>query len=97
MFVGALELDILLGDVHSLKQKRSVIKPVLAEVRRRFDVSVAEAGHQDLHRRALIGVAVVAASGEHIRDVLDSCERLVAGRPEFELLSAHRRLLGPDD
>ncbi|MEU3627321.1 hypothetical protein BS329_01355 [Amycolatopsis coloradensis] len=97
MFVGALELDILLGDVHSLKQKRSVIKPVLAEVRRRFDVSVAEAGQQDLHRRALIGVAVVAATGEHVRDVLDSCERFVAGRPEFELLSAHRRLLGPDD
>ncbi|RSN63257.1 DUF503 domain-containing protein [Amycolatopsis sp. WAC 04182] len=97
MFVGALELDILLGDVHSLKQKRSVIKPVLAEVRRRFDVSVAEAGHQDLHRRTLIGVAVVAVSGEQVRDVLDSCERLVAARPEFDLLSAHRRLLGPDD
>jgi uncharacterized protein len=97
MFVGALELDILLGDVHSLKQKRSVVKPVLSEVRKRFDVSVAEAGHQDLHRRTLIGVAVVAASGEHIRDVLDSCERFIASRPEFELLSAHRRLLGPDD
>ena len=97
MFVGALELDILLGDVHSLKQKRSLVKPVLAELRKRFDVSVAEAGHQDLHRRTLIGVAVVAASGGHVRDVLDSCERYVASRPEFELLSAHRRLLGPDD
>jgi uncharacterized protein YlxP (DUF503 family) len=97
MFIGALELDILLGDVHSLKQKRSLVKPVLAELRKRFDVSVAEAGHQDLHRRTLIGVAVVAASGGHVRDVLDSCERYVAGRPEFELLSAHRRLLGPDD
>jgi uncharacterized protein YlxP (DUF503 family) len=97
MFVGALELDILLGDVHSLKQKRSLVKPVLADVRKRFAVSVAEAGHQDLHQRTLIGVAVVAAAGEHVRDVLDSCERYVASRPEFELLSAHRRLLGPDD
>jgi uncharacterized protein YlxP (DUF503 family) len=97
MFVGALELDILLGDVHSLKQKRSLVKPVLADVRKRFDVSVAEAGYQDLHQRTLIGVAVVAAAGEHVRDVLDSCERYVASRPEFELLSAHRRLLGPDD
>ncbi|SDY03503.1 hypothetical protein SAMN05421504_104289 [Amycolatopsis xylanica] len=97
MFVGALELDILLGDVHSLKQKRSVVKPVLAEVRKRFDVSVAEAGHLDLHRRTLIGAAVVAADGAHVRDVLDSCERFIASRPEFELLSAHRRLIGPDD
>ncbi|WP_215549626.1 DUF503 domain-containing protein [Amycolatopsis sp. CA-230715] len=97
MYVGALELDLLLGDVHSLKQKRSVVRPVVAELRKRFEVSVAEAGHLDLHRRALLGVAVVAADGAHVRDVLDSCERFVAGRPELELLTAHRRLLGPDD
>ncbi|MGQ0841178.1 DUF503 domain-containing protein [Actinokineospora sp.] len=97
MYVGALELDVLLGDVHSLKQKRSAVKPVVAELRRRFEVSVAEAGHLDLHRRALIGVAAVAADATHVRDVLDACERLVAGRPELELLSARHRLLGPDD
>lgn len=97
MYVGALELDVLLGDVHSLKQKRSVVKPVVAELRRRFEVSAAEAGHQDLHRRALIGVAAVAAEASHVRDLLDACERLVAGRPELELLSARHRLLGPDD
>jgi uncharacterized protein YlxP (DUF503 family) len=97
LYVGALELDVLLGDVHSLKQKRSVVKPVVAELRRRFEVSAAEAGHQDLHRRALIGVAAVAAEASHVRDLLDACERLVAGRPELELLSARHRLLGPDD
>ncbi|XVS63116.1 DUF503 domain-containing protein [Actinosynnema sp. CA-299493] len=97
MFVGALELDVLLGDVHSLKQKRSVVKPIVAELRRRFEVSVAEAGHLDLHRRALIGVAAVAADAEHVRDVMAACERLVAGRPEVELLSARHRLVGPED
>jgi uncharacterized protein YlxP (DUF503 family) len=97
VFVGALELDVLLGDVHSLKQKRSVVKPIVAELRRRFEVSVAEAGHLDLHRRALIGVAAVAADAEHVRDVLAACERLVAGRPELELLSARHRLVGPED
>ncbi|WP_053719950.1 DUF503 domain-containing protein [Saccharothrix sp. NRRL B-16348] len=97
MYVGALELDVLLGDVHSLKQKRSVVKPIVAELRRRFEVSVAEAGHLDLHRRALIGVAAVAADAEHVRDVMAACERLVAGRPELELLSARHRLVGPED
>lgn len=97
MFVGALELDVLLGDVHSLKEKRSVVRPVIAELRRRFEVSVAEAGHLDLHRRALIGVAAVAPDAKHVRDLLDACERLVAGRPGVELLSARRRLFGPDD
>lgn len=97
MYVGALELDILLGDVHSLKQKRSAVRPVIAELRRRFEVSVAEAGHMELHRRALIGVAAVAPDAAHVRDLLDACERLVAGRPELQLLSARHRLVGPED
>lgn len=97
MYVGALELDVLLGDVRSLKQKRSAVKPVIAELRRRFEVSVAEAGHVDLHRRALIGVAAVATEAAHVRELLEACERLVAGRPELELLSARHRLLGPED
>ena len=97
MFVGTLELDLLLGDVHSLKEKRSIVRPIVAELRRRFEVAAAEAGALDLHRRATVGVAVVSAEAAHCRDVLDECERLVAARPEIELLSARRRLFGPED
>lgn len=97
MYVGTLELDVLLGDVRSLKQKRSVVRPVVAELRRRFEVAVAEAGHLDLHRRALIGVACVAPDAGHATQVLESCERLVAAHPELQLLSARQRMLGPED
>ena len=97
MFAGLLELDLLLGDVRSLKEKRSYVRPVVAELRRKFEVSAAEAGHLDLHRRALVGVAVVAADAAHCREVLDACERLVADRPELEVLSARQRLFGQED
>ncbi|HEX5346503.1 MAG TPA: DUF503 domain-containing protein [Pseudonocardiaceae bacterium] len=97
MYVGAVELDVLFGEVHSLKQKRSLVRPVIAELRRRFEVAAAEAGHVDLHRRSLIGVAAVAADAGHVREVLDACERLVAGRAELDLLSARHRIMGPDD
>ena len=97
MYVGALELDLLLGEVGSIKQKRSVVRPVVAELKRRYAVSVAEAGHLDLPRRALIGVAAVAADPGHVTDVLDHCERLVAAHPEFQVLSARTRWLGPHD
>ena len=97
MFTGTLALDLLLGDVHSLKQKRSLVRPIVAELRRRYDVSAAEAGHLDLHRRALVGVAVVAADAPHCREVLGACERLVADRPEVEVLSAHLSLFKEGD
>lgn len=92
MWIGWLEFDLLLGDVHSLKQKRSVIRPVIAELQRRFAVSAAETDAHDLHRRAGVGVALVSADRAHVVDVLDAAERLVAARPEVELLSARRGL-----
>jgi uncharacterized protein YlxP (DUF503 family) len=97
MWIGWLEFDILLGDVRSLKQKRSVVRPLVAELQRRFGVAAAESGQLDLHRRAGIGLAVVAADRGHVVEVLDAAERLVAARPEVELLSAHRGLHRSDD
>ena len=97
MWIGWLEFDLLLGDVRSLKQKRSAIRPVIAELQRRFAVSAAETGSQDLHRRANIGLAVVSADRAHVVEVLDAAERLVAARPEVELLSARRGLRRSND
>lgn len=97
MFVGSISLDVLFGDVHSLKEKRSLVRPILADLQRKNAVAAAEVEHQDLHRRSVIGIAVVSASAERCAEVLDSCERLVAGRPELELLSARRRVFGDDD
>jgi uncharacterized protein YlxP (DUF503 family) len=97
MWIGWLELDLLLGDVHSLKTKRSVVRPLVAEIRRRFDVAVAEVDALDLHRRAGVGVAVVAADPGHVTRVLDAVEELVAGRPELDLLATRRRVRSSDD
>jgi hypothetical protein len=51
----------------------------------------------DLHGRAQIGVAVVAAEPAQCGAVIDTCENQVAGRPEIELLSVKRRVYGDDD
>lgn len=97
MWIGWLEFDLLLGDVHSLKQKRSVVRPIVAELQRKLSVSAAETGSMDLHRRAGIGVAAVAGDSAHLVDVLDTAERMVAARPEVELLSVRRGLSRSDD
>jgi hypothetical protein len=97
VYVGSLSVDVLLGDVHSLKEKRGVVRPILAELIRKYPVSAAEVGDQDLHRRALLGVAFVSADAAHCREILDACERLIAGRPEIDVLSARQRLYGEDD
>lgn len=96
MFVGSLEIDLLLGDVRSLKQKRSVVRPIVASLAR-LRVSVAEVDDHDLHRRARIGVAAVATDSRHIGEILDASEDLVMQRPEVEVLSVRRRIRSSED
>ena len=97
MWTGTLEFDLLLDDVHSLKEKRALVRPLVAELARKFAVSAAETGQLDLHRRAEVGIGIVAADRAHVVEVLDSAERLVAYRPEVQLLSTRRRVLSSED
>ncbi|HET9872914.1 MAG TPA: DUF503 domain-containing protein [Propionibacteriaceae bacterium] len=90
MWLGSLEFDLLLGDVHSLKEKRALVRPLIADLRRSYQLSAAEVDHLNLHRRAAVGVAVVAPDRSHLVEVLNAIERSVAGRPEMELLSVRR-------
>lgn len=97
MHTGTAVFDVLLpGDSRSLKAKRSYVRPVVAALRR-FEVAAAEVGALDLYGRAEIGVAVVAADSGHVTELLEACEKLVAGRPELELLSVRRRRYGDGD
>jgi uncharacterized protein YlxP (DUF503 family) len=97
VFVATCELDILLGDVHSLKEKRAVVQPIVRDLRRRFDVAAAETEHQDLHRRAQVTVAAVSGEASHARRVTEACEDWVSGLPEITVVGARRRLFGGDD
>ncbi|KJL48389.1 hypothetical protein RS84_01148 [Microbacterium hydrocarbonoxydans] len=98
MWIGWIEFDILLGDVRSLKEKRSVIRPLIAELSRRTECAAAEVGAQDLHRRTEIGVSIVATHASHVRDVLDQAERMLSEQhPEITVLSARRGLHSSDD
>jgi uncharacterized protein YlxP (DUF503 family) len=97
MFVAALTVDVLVPDSRSRKDKRSVVRSLVAELTR-TGVSAAETGHLDLLRRAEVAVAVVSSTARHAGEVLDGCERAVRARPELEVVSVERRLWkGSDD
>lgn len=98
VWIGWMEFDLLLGDVRSLKEKRGILRPVIAGLSRRTEAAVAEVGSHDLHRRAAVGVSVVGADAGHVRDVLDRAERyVVEEHPELTLLSVRRGLISSDD
>ena len=86
-------MELRLLDVHSLKEKRSVIRPIMEGAHRRFSVAVSEVAHQDSLRQATIGMACVSGDAGHATEVMDAAERFVWSFPEIEVLSAERSWL----
>ena len=82
MVVGVLQLDLHLHGVHSLKEKRGVVRRLLARCRNRYPVSAAEVGHQELWQRTLIGVALVSSSEAVIAPILERLEEELHGEAE---------------
>jgi hypothetical protein len=97
VFVAALTADLRIPESRSRKDKRSVVRSLVAELAR-TGVSAAETGHLELVRRAEVAVAVVSSTAGHAGQVLESCERIVRSRPEIEVVTVERRLWkGSDD
>ena len=75
MHAAALRVELRIPHAHSLKEKRGLLKPLIAELRKRFGVSVAEVDHQDLWQRATLGVAIVAPQAGQIQRIVHSLEK----------------------
>ena len=57
MLILSLKIKLHAPWVHSLKEKRMVVKSLLSKMRNKFNVAVAEVGEQDIHQTIVIGVA----------------------------------------
>ena len=66
MTVGVLQLELSIGDAMSLKDKRRVIKSLKDRLATGHNVSVAEVGAQDEHRRSVIAVAMVGSDKQYV-------------------------------
>lgn len=60
MSVGILRLTFHLPDCHSLKAKRSRIKPIIARLHKEFNISVVEADHHDRWQSCQLLIACAA-------------------------------------
>jgi uncharacterized protein YlxP (DUF503 family) len=97
MLVAVERFDLRIRSVHSLKQKRHVVKTLSAALRQRFGVTVAEVDHHDLWQRATIAVAAVGHEEFHLRRVLHEVEKLVDRWADVEVIDSELSVLDPDD
>jgi uncharacterized protein YlxP (DUF503 family) len=85
MVVGVLTAEIGIDGADSLKDKRQVLKSLLAHVRNNFNVSASEVGEHDVWRKAVIGVAVAATDASFASAVLDKVVDHIERDPRVDL------------
>ena len=93
MHVATLTVTLLLGEGSSLKDKRQVIKGLIATVRRKFNVSIAEIDDLDAWRRATLGIATVSNDPRHANRVLDKVLDVLESQPELDVGAVEMELL----
>ncbi len=71
MVVGTGKIKFRLYDVHSLKEKRSIVKAIIQRLNNKFNISIAETDLNDSLDWAEIGFAVVGNDGRLINSKLD--------------------------
>jgi hypothetical protein len=92
MVVGIVRIELHIPASRSLKDKRQVVRGLKDRVRERVHAAVAEVDHQDLWQRAALGVAVVAADGGQVRELLQAVRNLVEHTYEAQLTDWQERL-----
>ncbi len=86
MHVAAVTVELRIRDMHSLKEKRRVVKSIIADIGKSHPVAIAEVDHQDLWQRSTLGIAAVSISLGQVERMLRSINNDLDARDDVELL-----------
>jgi uncharacterized protein YlxP (DUF503 family) len=93
MTIGVLQLEISVGDAMSLKDKRRVVKSLKDRIARGHNVSIAEVGALDEHRRAILGLAMVSNDARYVESALSKLVDFVRSVRQVDLIDYQIELL----
>ncbi len=86
MVIAVLTVRLYAPWVHSLKEKRSVLKSLLAKIRNQFNVSAAETDEQDTHQTVVITIASIAANHQLADSMLENFQRFIEQNTDAEIV-----------
>ena len=93
MTVGVLQVEIAIEDAMSLKDKRRVVKSLKDRIAHGHNVSIAEVGALDEHRRSIIGMAMVSNDSRYVEGALSKLVDFIRLVPQASLIDYQIELL----
>ncbi len=87
MVILAASVELYLPGVASLKEKRGILKSLIARLHKQFNIAVAEVAFQDVWQSATLGVAIVSNGAPHAEQVLERVLGWIErNRPDVEIV-----------
>ncbi len=93
MRILVLTLTIYIPWAHSLKEKRSEVKKLVAKVRNQFNASVSETADQDLHQKITLTVAMIGANTAQIDQMKERVFAFVQKHTQGEIVDEEIQVL----
>lgn len=93
MKVATITLNLSASRVHSLKEKRMIVKSLVAKLQNKFHVSAAEIDEQDTHQIIVIGVAAIVPHNAMADSLMDEISEFVETNTEAEIIDEVREIL----
>jgi uncharacterized protein YlxP (DUF503 family) len=94
MAIGYCEIELHIANSYSLKDKRSVVRSIVARVGRQYNVSIAELDHQDIWQSARLGVVCISNESARLHRQLEGVVRWVEqNRPDVEVVGYRIEIL----
>ena len=92
MNIAAMTFRFRAPWVHSLKEKRMIVKSLIAKLQNKFHVSAAEIDDQDTHQIIVIGMAAIVPHSAMADSLMDEISQFVEDNTEAEILDETREL-----
>jgi hypothetical protein len=94
MNIGVLKISFRIAGNSSLKDKRQVVKSILAQAKNRFNISAAEVEDNDKWQLATIGICCVSNDKKRTNDILSRAESFISsGRFDIEVIEAQAEII----
>ena len=92
MMIAAMTVRLHAPWVHSLKEKRMIVRSLIAQIQNRFHVSAAEIGEQDTHQIIVIGAAAIVPHQAMADSLMDEISQLIETSTDAEILEEIREI-----
>lgn len=93
MTVGTCEIEFLIYESNSLKEKRHVLKSIIERIKVRFNASVAEVDFNDLWNKSMIGIAVVSNNKNLCESTISKIIDFIDNDERVEIINYYKEIL----